>query len=119
MLGHLGTLLLAARYARPTFLPVLVRDALYAGPFTLLRTTRDLLAEDVRGDLGRIGMPTLLVWGERDPLIPPSVGDVMRAEIPDSRLLVIEGAGHNPMFDRPEAFDAALLAFLAEEPVGK
>ena len=118
MLGHLWPLLLAARYGRPTFLPILVRDALYAGPFTLLRTTRDLLAEDVRGDLRRVGMPTLLVWGERDPLIPPSIGDVMRAEIPDSRLLVIEGAGHNPMFDRPEDFNDALLAFLAGRPVG-
>ena len=119
MLGHLGPLLLAARYARPTFLPVLVRDALYAGPFTLLRTARDLLAEDVRGDLRRVGVPTLLVWGDRDPLIPPSIGDVMRAEIPDSRLLVIEGAGHNPMFDQPEDFNATLLAFLAGEPVGE
>ncbi len=119
MLGHLGPLLLSARYARPTFLPVLVRDALYAGPFTLLRAARDLLAEDVRGDLRRVGAPTLLVWGERDPLIPPSVGDVMRAEIPASRLLVIEGAGHNPMFDRPKDFNGALLAFLAGEPVGR
>ena len=118
MIGHLGPLLLSARYARPTFLPVLVRDALYAGPFTLWRTARDLLAEDARGELGRIGMPTLLVWGDRDPLIPPSIGDVMRAEIPDSRLLVIEGAGHNPMFDCPEAFNGALLAFLAGNPVG-
>ncbi|HKH11408.1 MAG TPA: alpha/beta fold hydrolase [Rubrobacter sp.] len=118
MLGHLGPLLLATRYARPTFLPVLVRDAIYAGPLTLFRTARDLLAEDVRGDLSRVGMPTLLVWGDRDPLIPPSIGDLMRAEIPDCRLLVIEGAGHNPMFDRPEAFNAALLAFLAGEPVG-
>jgi uncharacterized protein (TIGR02118 family) len=40
MIGHLGPLLLSARYARPTFLPVLVRDALYAGPFTLWRTAR-------------------------------------------------------------------------------
>ncbi len=119
MLGHLGPLLLAARYARPTFLPVLVRDALHAGPFTLLRTARDLLAEDVRGDLCRVGMPTLLIWGSQDPLIPPSMGDVMRAEIPDSRLLVIEGAGHNPMFDRPEDFNNALLAFLAGDPVGE
>ena len=119
MVGHLGPLLLAARYARPSFLPVLVRDALYAGPFTLLRATRDLLAEDVRGDLARVGAPTLLVWGERDPLIPPSIGDVMRAEIPDSRLLVIEGAGHNPMFDRPGDFNRALLAFLAGETVGR
>jgi pimeloyl-ACP methyl ester carboxylesterase len=119
MLGHLGPLLLSARYARPTFLPVLVRDALYAGPLTLLRTTRDLLAEDVRGDLRRVEAPTLLVWGGRDPLIPPSIGDVMRAEIPNSRLLVIERAGHNPMFDRPEDFNGALLAFLAGEPVGR
>jgi pimeloyl-ACP methyl ester carboxylesterase len=118
MLGHLGPLLLAARYARPTFLPVLVRDALYAGPLTLLRTARDLLAEDVRGELGWVGPPTLLVWGNRDPLIPPSIGEVMRAGIPDSRLLVIEGAGHNPMFDCPEDFNAALLAFLAGQPVG-
>ena len=119
MLGHLGPLLLSARYARPTFFPVLVRDALYAGPLTLWRATRDLLAEDVRGDLRRVGAPTLLVWGERDPLIPPSIGDVMRAEIPASRLFVIEGAGHNPMFDRPEDFNAALLAFLAGETVGE
>jgi pimeloyl-ACP methyl ester carboxylesterase len=101
------------------FLPVLVRDALHAGPFTLLRTARDLLAEDVRDDLRRVEAPTLLVWGKRDPLIPPSIGDVMRAEIPDSRLLVIERAGHNPMFDRAEDFNRALLAFLAGEPVGK
>lgn len=119
MLGHLGPLLLAARYSRPTFLPVLVRDALHAGPFTLLRTTRDLLAEDVRGDLRRVGAPTLLIWGGRDPLIPPAIGDVMRAGIPDSRLLVIEEAGHNPMFDRPEDFNNALLAFLAGDPVGE
>jgi pimeloyl-ACP methyl ester carboxylesterase len=119
MIGHLGPLLLSARYARPTFFPVLVRDALYAGPLTLWRATRDLLAEDVRGDLGRVGAPTLLVWGERDPLIPPSIGDVMRAEIPNSRLLVIEGAGHNPMFDCPEDFNGALLAFLAEKTVGR
>ena len=119
MLGHLGPLLLAARYGKPSFLPVLVRDALHAGPFTLLRTARDLLAEDVRDDLRRVEAPTLLVWGKRDPLIPPSIGDVMRAEIPDSRLLVIERAGHNPMFDRAEDFNRALLAFLAGEPVGK
>jgi pimeloyl-ACP methyl ester carboxylesterase len=100
-------------------LPVLVRDALYAGPATLLRASRDLLAEDVRGDLRRVEAPALLIWGKNDTLIPPSAGELMRAEIPDSRLLVIEGAGHNPMFDRPREFDRALLAFLAGETVGE
>ena len=119
MLGHLVPLLLAARYATPAFMPVLVRDALRTGPMTLWRAARDLLAEDVRGDLRNIEAPTLLVWGENDPLIPPAVGDLLRREIPDSRLLLLRGAAHVPMYDRPAQFDAALLAFLAGEPVGE
>jgi pimeloyl-ACP methyl ester carboxylesterase len=119
MLGHLVPLLLSARYATPSFMPVLVRDALRMGPTTLWRAARDLLAEDVREDLRKIQSPTLLVWGEKDPLIPPAVGDLLRREIPDSRLLLLRGAAHVPMFDRPAEFDAALLAFLAGEPVGE
>jgi pimeloyl-ACP methyl ester carboxylesterase len=119
MLGHLVPLLLAARYATPAFMPVLVRDALRTGPMTLWRAARDLLAEDVRGDLRNIEAPTLLVWGENDPLIPPAVGDLLREEIPDSHLLLLQRAGHVPMFDQPKEFDAALLAFLAGEWVGE
>jgi pimeloyl-ACP methyl ester carboxylesterase len=119
MLGHLVPLLLAARYATPAFMPVLVRDALRTGPMTLWRAARDLLAEDVRGDLRNIEAPTLLVWGDNDPLIPPAVGDLLREEIPDSHLLLLQKAGHVPMFDQPKEFDAALLAFLAGESVGE
>lgn len=118
MVGHLVPLLGAARHATPRFLPVLARDALRMGPATLLRASRDLLAEDVREDLRRIQAPTLLLWGERDTLVPPAVGNLLREEIPDSRLFVLERAAHVPMFDRPEDFDAALLAFLAGESVG-
>jgi pimeloyl-ACP methyl ester carboxylesterase len=117
MLAHLVPLLLAARYTAPAFLPVLARDALRMGPVTLWRAARDLLAEDVREDLRRIEAPTLLVWGENDPLIPPAVGDLLREEIPDSRLLVLKRAAHVPMFDRSEEFDDALLAFLAGKTV--
>ena len=119
MLGHLVPLLLAARYATPAFMPVLVRDALRMGPITLWRAARDLLAEDVRGDLHKIQAPTLLLWGENDSLIPPAVGDILRREIPDARLLLLRGAAHVPMYDQPAEFDAALLAFLAGEPVGE
>jgi pimeloyl-ACP methyl ester carboxylesterase len=119
MLEHLVPLLLAARYATPAFVPVLVRDGLRTGPVTLWRAARDLLAEDVRGDLRNIQAPTLLVWGENDPLISPSVGDLLREEIPNSRLLLLQRAGHVPMFDQPKEFDAALLAFLAGGLVGE
>ncbi len=86
---------------------------------TLWRAARDLLAEDVRGDLRNIEASTLLVWGENDSLIPPAVGDLLREEIPNSRLLLLHRAGHVPMFDQPKEFDAALLAFLAGELVGE
>jgi pimeloyl-ACP methyl ester carboxylesterase len=103
----------------PGFLPVLARDALRTGPLTLLGATRELLAEDVRKYLRGIEAPTLLIWGGRDTLVPPSVGGVMREEIPDSRLLVIDGAGHVPMFERAAETNAALLAFLAGEEIGE
>jgi pimeloyl-ACP methyl ester carboxylesterase len=40
-------------------------------------------------------------------------------EISDSRLLLLQKAGHVPMFDQSKEFDAALLAFLAGELVGE
>ncbi len=119
MLGYLGPLLGALRYAAPAFLPVLVRDAMRMGPATLWRAARDLLAEDVRVDLRSIEAPTLLIWGENDTLVPPAAGELLRAEIPDSRLLILERAAHVPMFDRSEEFNVALLAFLAGETVGE
>jgi pimeloyl-ACP methyl ester carboxylesterase len=117
MLGHLVPLLLAARYATPAFMPVLVRDALRMGPMTLWRAARALLAEDAREDLRSIDAPTLLIWGEKDPLISPSVGDFLRREIVGSHLLVLQNAGHVPMFDRPQEFNAALLTFLGRGAV--
>ena len=117
--GYLLPLLRAGRYMTPGFLPVLARDALRTGPLTLLGAAREILAEDVRSHLRGIEAPTLLIWGQWDTLVPPSAGDVMREEIPMSRLLVIEGAGHVPMFERAAETNAALLAFLDGEAVGE
>ncbi len=119
LLGHLVPLLAAARHLPLRFLPTLAYDAFSMGPTTLWRAARDLLGEDVREDLRSIVAPTLLIWGQNDSLIPPALGDLLREEIPDSRLLILGKAGHAPMFERPQEFNAALLAFLAGEPVGK
>ncbi len=71
------------------------------GPTTLWRAARDLLAEDVREELRFIVAPTLLVWEDNDPLIPPALGEVLREEISDSRLLIMRKTGHAPMSERP------------------
>ena len=94
------------------FLRLVVADSLRAGPMTVWRAARELLREDVLPDLHAIKSPTLLVWGEHDPLVPPSVGELFRAELPHARLELIAGAHHVPMVERPVEFCRVLDDFL-------
>jgi pimeloyl-ACP methyl ester carboxylesterase len=103
----------------PRFLPVIWRDALATGPFTVLRGLRNILRDDVRPLLAGLAAPTLIVWGAGDGLIPVEYGRMLREQIPGSRLLVIAGAYHNCMVDRPDEFNAAVLRFLDGDEVGE
>jgi pimeloyl-ACP methyl ester carboxylesterase len=58
-------------------------------------------------------MPTLLVWGTDDPIIPIEHGHFAHEQIPHSRLVEIPGAGHWPQLDDPPAVVAALRDFMA------
>jgi 2-hydroxy-6-oxonona-2,4-dienedioate hydrolase len=58
-------------------------------------------------------VPLLLVWGGGDRAVPLAVGQAARRVLGDPDLAVIEGAGHAPYMERPEAFAAATLPFLA------
>jgi pimeloyl-ACP methyl ester carboxylesterase len=58
------------------------------------------------------GVPTLVVVGEGDTLIPPDQAKAMAAAIPGARLAVIPGAGHLPPVEQPEATTASLRQFL-------
>jgi pimeloyl-ACP methyl ester carboxylesterase len=60
------------------------------------------------------GMPTLLVWGTRDAVIPPSHATIAHAAMPGSRLELFEGAGHFPHQSDPQRFLALLQGFLGE-----
>jgi pimeloyl-ACP methyl ester carboxylesterase len=63
--------------------------------------------------LHRIDVPTLLVWGAEDGLVPPSFGEAYRALIPGSRLAVLPGAGHAPFEEQKDAFLSAFYEFVA------
>src|SRR6266496_162727 len=113
--GYFVPLLAAMRHMPLSFFPILSFDALRAGPLTLLRAIQDLLILDVRKEMNAITAPTLLVWGENDTLVPPSLGYVLCKEIAHARLIVLKKAAHVCMYDRPREFDAAILAFLRGE----
>jgi abhydrolase domain-containing protein 14 len=67
---------------------------------------------EYRERLARINVPTLVVWGERDNLIPVHQADVLAGAIPGARKHVLAGAGHACYLDAPAAFHQALLNFL-------
>jgi len=63
--------------------------------------------------LHRIDVPTLLIWGEEDGLVPPKFGEAYRALIPGSKLVVLSNAGHAPFDEQRDAFLAAFYDFIA------
>lgn len=65
-------------------------------------------------NLKNIDVPTLLVFGEVDPLTPPHVGAYMQERIEGSELVIIENAGHMTNLERPDAFNGAVRTFLNE-----
>ena len=110
--GHALPLLATLRGAPLPLLAHAVRDGLRAGPASLLRGGLYAIRQDVRADLAALRVPTLLVWGERDPLVPPHLAEEWTRALPDVRLVVIPRAGHAPMFDAPAELAQHIREFL-------
>jgi pimeloyl-ACP methyl ester carboxylesterase len=67
----------------------------------------------LRGRLGGVSVPTLVLWGGSDRIFPPAYGAALAAAIPGARFELIEAAGHLPHFEQPEATVALLDAVVA------
>lgn len=66
--------------------------------------------------LPRIQVPTLVIHGETDRLVPPGNAKVIAERIPGARLVLIPRASHLFVTDQPEAAHAAILEFLGRHP---
>jgi pimeloyl-ACP methyl ester carboxylesterase len=64
--------------------------------------------------LGSLQMPTLVIHGETDRLVPPDNGRIIARAIPGSKLLMLPRASHIYMTDQSEAASAAIMSFLQE-----
>jgi pimeloyl-ACP methyl ester carboxylesterase len=63
--------------------------------------------------LGQIRVPTLVVTGADDTIIPPAESDALARHIPGAQLRVIPNAGHLVAFERPDEFNQALRDWLS------
>ncbi len=68
--------------------------------------------EPYAGKLAALGVPTLLLWGEDDAFAPVAGAHRLLAELPHAELRVLPGTGHFVVEDAPEAYAAAVAAFL-------
>jgi pimeloyl-ACP methyl ester carboxylesterase len=61
---------------------------------------------------GVSGLPTLLIWGKQDAVIPVTAGEVYRKSIGGAELVTIDGAGHRPEIEKPDEFISRVAKFL-------
>lgn len=88
----------------------------------LLRATRGVARSQLLNwragwaAMRQIKVPALVVWGDRDKLVAPDLAAHVAAEIPDSRLLVLENVGHVAMMEVPEPTARAMLGLIEDAP---
>jgi 3-oxoadipate enol-lactonase len=98
--------------ANPAALEERTAVLLRADPDAFATACAALEAMDLRGDLARVGNPTLVVVGDEDRATPPEQARELATGIPGARLVVMPGCAHAPQLQQPQAFLDAIGAFL-------
>ena len=84
----------------------------------LLQTARQAIPKNIDELTQRykdICVPTLIIWGEEDRVIPLKIGRMLTEAIPDSKLVVLPEIGHAPHEEAPEKTVPLIIQFLTEE----
>jgi pimeloyl-ACP methyl ester carboxylesterase len=74
--------------------------------------------QDLQKTLPRLKAPTLLIWGEKDPIMEEPERQSLRAALPAAQVKIFPGLGHNPFWEDPQACATVINAFLAAAPPG-
>lgn len=89
----------------------LVAELLKVPAYVWREMFAELLQYDDTNELGRINAPTLLVWGDADPLVTRAIQHELTRLIPAGQLLVYPGIGHTPRWEDPSRFASDVAAF--------
>jgi non-heme chloroperoxidase len=95
----------------PELLDVLVSEARKVPAVVWREMFAALQHYDDAAQLESVRVPTLLIWGDADPVVGRSMQDELRVRIPDAELIVYEGSGHTPRWEDPSRFASDVSAF--------
>ena len=94
-------------------LPML-RDTLKPRLGLLWQAAREMEKSDFRADLASLTLPTLIIWGERDILLPLPLGQALAQALPHATFVTMPESGHRPPLSQPVEFSRLVLDFLTE-----
>ncbi len=83
--------------------------------YALLQTSRQCIprnSDEIVAKLKMISVPTLILWGRQDAVIPLKVGELLDQDLPSSRLEIFEECGHIPQEEKPEETIASISRFM-------
>ena len=116
MRDEMKPMYLADGPGKAAILDICLDMALGLGPAVFAAQSAALAARpDALDVLGRYRRPALVLMGAEDRLCPHDRHRAMAAAMPQARLVVIEGAGHLPVLERPAETNAALAAWMETE----
>jgi pimeloyl-ACP methyl ester carboxylesterase len=81
---------------------------------TMKEIIKNVLAEDLLPEISRIKIKTLLIWGDKDRMVPLKYGYVFKEKIEFSRIEVFPQVGHSPHLEAPQKLSETILRFLKE-----
>ena len=112
VLRQVGRFLLDVPREPLTLIPIEFLDCLRAGIGRAWRTFLYALQDRIEDRLPAVRIPTLVVYGARDPIVSLSWAEEAAHLLPEGRLVVIPGAAHAVNYGSPSAFARAIRAFL-------
>ncbi|QUD88339.1 alpha/beta fold hydrolase [Phenylobacterium montanum] len=71
-----------------------------------------LTGADLQATLPRLKAPTLLIWGSADPIMAPEVRQTLIDALPQAKVKIFPGLGHNPFWEDPQGVAGAVNGFL-------
>jgi pimeloyl-ACP methyl ester carboxylesterase len=101
-----------AKAAGPDLREDVTRDVFFTKPSTFASDFRACDAFDVRGRLGEINVPALVVVGDDDRLTPLKYSEFLATNLRGAVLKIIRGAGHIAMLEKPAEMNNVIASFL-------
>ena len=96
----------------------LLRDVLKPRPLLHWQAAQEMIRSDFRAELAQLAatpIPILIIWGERDPLLPLSFGQDLSKTLPQATFTTMPQSAHRPPLSEPEKFSRLVLEFLEKE----